>query len=285
MSKKNEQIQTEQTEIAKAVQAYKAPFEAYVFDSTFQHMLKAYGQKDQFGDLLPNEQQDPAIGVRYIDIRQETDPLLDVINSKGKNYLLDLPARGNEIINSLNKDLNGTLKNTGRFLKNVYFVTPLLIEEKSVPGAEQQAINYAKIVPRDGITVHFVFVVYPDNPSYAKVMSEYHSSALLQSLSNVGKVHLMRQEHEFNKVLPSLLADYKKKAWKFKDLLNEDIPTSSWGILDEYIQCYEREWKRIFGNELDIGQDDKGNLIILGSEEGGVRKTTTGETILSVFRD
>jgi hypothetical protein len=283
MSKK-----TEQTEIAQATtQPYKAPLEVYVFDSTFQHMLQAHGQKDEFGDLLPNDKQDPAIGVRYIDIRQDTDPLLDVIDSTGKNYLLDLPARGNEIVNKLNKDLNGTLNNLGRYLKNFYFVTPLLIDGKSVAGAEQQAINYAKIIPRDGLTVHFVFVVYPDNPSYANVMAEFQSSAILQSLSKVGKVHIMKQDREFNKVLPGLLGGGKSgnKAWKFKDLIKERIPNSAWGILDEYIKCFEREWKRIFGNELDIGPDDKGSAILLVSEEGGVRKTSTGEGIVETFRN
>lgn len=292
MSKKNEQIQTEQTEIAKAVQAYKAPFEVHLFDSTFQHMLKAYGQKDELGDLLPNEQQDPAIGVRYHDISKNTDALLDVVTSLGTNYLFDLPAKGNEVINKLSKDINSVTKNYARFLKNIWFVTPLLVPEKSVPGTEKQAINYAKLIQRDGLNIHFVFVVFPDNDSYSTVMAEYQTSALLQSLNKVGKVDIMRQEHEFNDVLPTLLSrdlkdKNKEKAWKFKDLYNQGhlIPNSSWGILDEYIACYDREWKRIFGNELDIKEDEKGNLIILVSEEGGVRKTTTGETILSVFRD
>lgn len=78
----------------------KTVVDAYVCDSNFQGLFDRYGQKDKKGFRIPLAQQDPSIGVGYLDISNpsESSKFSTYLGSPAEFMLFDLPANSTQAL-------------------------------------------------------------------------------------------------------------------------------------------------------------------------------------------
>lgn len=309
MSKK-----TEQTEIAQATnQPYKAPLSVHLYDKDHQYLLKAHGLKDASGD--PLKVQDPTIGVAYHEVELENpsskaadidffnnnrsdsdskkekewvgkEALINVVDKRGTHYLFDMPGRSNHLINNIHSDINETFESWSEDVANIIIICPLLNTTKSVEGAERQALEFQNLIPGGSMAqLHFNYLMYPDNPQFSSVANEFRRSDAIHALDRVGNVGVSLIRPEFTADLPGLIDNPETgKAWKFKDLLEQPIGKYARGSIRTFLNSSSEAWKKLFGNSLNIGPNDKGTLIIFLSAEGGVRKSTCAGSMVEFYR-